>query len=82
MLGNSNACQSHGMSINRLGMICMKHHQIQIKSGYLSKMEMTLDMYDTLNRKQEVLTNIKKHFFNKRKQHSTYFNISENFKER
>ena len=45
-------------------------------------MQMTLDMSDALDRWQGVVTNLKRHIFNKRQQHSTYVNIRENMMER
>ena len=40
-------------------------------------MKIKYDMSDALNRRQEVMTNIKRYIFNKRQQHSTYVNIRE-----
>ena len=48
------------------------------KRGYLSKIQMTLDMSDALDRQQDVVTNI----FNQRQQHSIYFYICENLGDR
>ena len=39
-------------------------------------------MSDALDRWQEIVTNLKRHIFNKRQQRSTYFNIRENLMER
>ena len=39
-------------------------------------------MSDALDRWQEVATNLKRHIFNKKQQHSTYVNIRENLMER
>ena len=58
------------------------YHWHKSESRYLSKMQMTLDMSDALDRWQEVVTNLKSHIFNKRQQHSTYVNIRENLMER
>ena len=45
-------------------------------------MQITRDMSDALDRWQEVVTNLKRHIFNKRQQHSTYVNIRENLMKR
>ena len=58
------------------------YHWHKSENGYLPKMQTTLDMSDTLDRWQEVVTNLKRHIFNKRPQHSTYVNICENLMER
>ena len=39
---------------------------------------MKFDMSDALDRRQEVVTNVKRNTFNKKQQHSTYVNIHEN----
>ena len=100
MLGNCDACQSHGLSeadfITESNVssnsdgdsdtgcnVTIKfYHWHKSESGYLSKIQMTLDMSDALDRWQEVATNLKRHIFNKRQQHSTYVNIRENLTER
>ena len=38
---------------------------------------MKYDMSDALDRRQEVMTNVKRYIFNKRQQNSTYVNIQE-----
>ena len=40
-------------------------------------MKIKYDMSDALDRRPEVMTNIKRYIFNKRQQHSTYVNIQE-----
>ena len=42
---------------------------------------MTLGTPNALDRWQEVVTNVKRHIFNKRQQHLTYVNIRENLGE-
>ena len=97
MLGNCDACQSHGLSetdfITESNLssnsdcdsdsdsdtgsdVTIKFcHWHKSESGYLSKMQMTLDRW------QEVMTNLKRHIF-KRQQHSSYVNIRENLMKR
>ena len=100
MLGNCDACQSHGLSETDFftesnlssnsdcdsdtgsDVTIKLYHWHKSESGYLSKMQMTLDMSDALDRWQEVVTNLKRHILNKRQQHSTYVNIRENLMER
>ena len=96
MLGNCNACQSHGLSetdfitesnvssnsdsdSDTWSDVTIKfYHWHKSESGYLSEMQMTLDMSDALDRWQEVVTKLKRHIFDKTQQHSTYVNVSEN----
>ena len=40
-------------------------------------MKIKYDMSDALDRRQEVMTNIKRYILNKRQQHSTYVKIRE-----
>ena len=100
MLGNCDACQSHGLpetdfitesnvssnsdsdSDTGCDVTIKFYHWHKRESGYLSKMQMTLDMSDALDRWHEVVTNLKRYIFNKRQQHSTYVNIRENLTER
>ena len=58
------------------------YHLHKSESGYLSKMQMTLDISYALDRWQEVMTNLKRNIFNNRQQHSTYVNICGNLGER
>ena len=57
------------------------YHWHKSESGYLSKMQMTLDISYALDRWQEIMTNLKRNIFNNRKQHSTYVNICVNLGE-
>ena len=78
----SSNCDSDSDSDTGSDVTIKFYHWHKSESGYLSKMQMTLDMSDALDRWQEVVTNLKRHIFNKRQQHSTYVNIRENLMKR
>ena len=81
-LSSNSDCDSDSDSDTGSDVIIKFYHWHKSESGYLSKMQMTLDMSHALDRWQEVVTNLKRHIFNKRQQHSTYANIRENLMER
>ena len=81
-LSSNSDCDSDSDSDTGSDVTIKFYHWHKSESGYLSKMQMTLDMSHALDRWQEVVTNLKRHIFNKRQQHSTYVNIRENLMER